>query len=501
METQRPVLSEADQLYCERVAADCLDLLGPGMELTGLALDPRRSGHPAAELSPGDDRLDERGPRPDGHRRSRLAARAARARPDPRGRSSTDRTDEVARGTSVAIARRNSCRRRTSTGRPGSDSKWWGHAIRNQNAHGPRNGHPPDRRLWGKRNVVGVTADRSRIRELARTGRRRPRIARRIALRMADAHPAVGVVGQTGGRCQDHGLQARADSVDRRRRLRGHLQGRVVRVIRGVQCEEAERVRDLVVHGGPAEGRRPAGQAQRRPSMCWTRRARPRRTSRPPGRSRTPRSRRSRSRPGRSSPRSGTRADPATSRSTRSPGSSPRATRTQFRLYGVKGCLERFGEDERSALPGRAHEAPRQEPRAHQDGERIHAIDDAQAYDPKARCAVARSGAGRSDFAPSSFAPTTPTANRCSRSSSAKTSATSASTDRRVPVARPTVPCRFRCCRQGRSGRAADAIREIPGLDRPAEGQEHVGRAQFVRADRGRSSVAGHHARTAEEPR
>lgn len=41
METQRPVLSEADQLYCERVAADCLDLLGPGMELTGLALDRR----------------------------------------------------------------------------------------------------------------------------------------------------------------------------------------------------------------------------------------------------------------------------------------------------------------------------------------------------------------------------------------------------------------------------------------------------------------------------
>ena len=63
METQRPVLSEADQLYFERVAADCLDLLGPGMELTGLALDRRRSGHPAAELSPGDDRLDQRGPR------------------------------------------------------------------------------------------------------------------------------------------------------------------------------------------------------------------------------------------------------------------------------------------------------------------------------------------------------------------------------------------------------------------------------------------------------
>ena len=41
METQTPVLSDADQLYCERVAADCLDLLGPGMELTGLALDRR----------------------------------------------------------------------------------------------------------------------------------------------------------------------------------------------------------------------------------------------------------------------------------------------------------------------------------------------------------------------------------------------------------------------------------------------------------------------------
>ena len=39
METQSPVLSEADRLYFERVAADCLELLGPGMELTGLALD------------------------------------------------------------------------------------------------------------------------------------------------------------------------------------------------------------------------------------------------------------------------------------------------------------------------------------------------------------------------------------------------------------------------------------------------------------------------------
>jgi hypothetical protein len=41
METQTAVLSDADQLYCERVAADCLDLLGPGMELTGLTLDRR----------------------------------------------------------------------------------------------------------------------------------------------------------------------------------------------------------------------------------------------------------------------------------------------------------------------------------------------------------------------------------------------------------------------------------------------------------------------------
>jgi hypothetical protein len=39
MQTQTAVLSDADRVYCERVAADCLDLLGPGMELTGLALD------------------------------------------------------------------------------------------------------------------------------------------------------------------------------------------------------------------------------------------------------------------------------------------------------------------------------------------------------------------------------------------------------------------------------------------------------------------------------
>jgi len=39
MQTQTPVLSDADQVYCERVAADCLDLLGPGIELIGLALD------------------------------------------------------------------------------------------------------------------------------------------------------------------------------------------------------------------------------------------------------------------------------------------------------------------------------------------------------------------------------------------------------------------------------------------------------------------------------
>jgi hypothetical protein len=42
METQTPILSDADQLYIERVAADCLDLLGPGMELTGLVLDRNR---------------------------------------------------------------------------------------------------------------------------------------------------------------------------------------------------------------------------------------------------------------------------------------------------------------------------------------------------------------------------------------------------------------------------------------------------------------------------
>ena len=39
MQTQTAVLSDADQVYFERVAADCLELLGPGMELTGLALD------------------------------------------------------------------------------------------------------------------------------------------------------------------------------------------------------------------------------------------------------------------------------------------------------------------------------------------------------------------------------------------------------------------------------------------------------------------------------
>ena len=39
METDTPVLTDADQLCIERVALDCLDLLGPGMELTGFALD------------------------------------------------------------------------------------------------------------------------------------------------------------------------------------------------------------------------------------------------------------------------------------------------------------------------------------------------------------------------------------------------------------------------------------------------------------------------------
>ena len=49
METQTPVLSEADQLYVERVAADSLDLLGPGVELTGLVLD--RDGEVTFRLS------------------------------------------------------------------------------------------------------------------------------------------------------------------------------------------------------------------------------------------------------------------------------------------------------------------------------------------------------------------------------------------------------------------------------------------------------------------
>ncbi len=49
METLTPVLSDADQLYIERVAADCLEVLGPGMELTGLALD--RHGEVTLRLS------------------------------------------------------------------------------------------------------------------------------------------------------------------------------------------------------------------------------------------------------------------------------------------------------------------------------------------------------------------------------------------------------------------------------------------------------------------
>ena len=49
METQTPVLSDADQHYLERLAEDCLELLGPGMELTGLALE--RDGGVTVRLS------------------------------------------------------------------------------------------------------------------------------------------------------------------------------------------------------------------------------------------------------------------------------------------------------------------------------------------------------------------------------------------------------------------------------------------------------------------
>jgi len=34
-----PIVSDADQLYLERVAEDCAQLLGPGIELDGLELD------------------------------------------------------------------------------------------------------------------------------------------------------------------------------------------------------------------------------------------------------------------------------------------------------------------------------------------------------------------------------------------------------------------------------------------------------------------------------
>jgi hypothetical protein len=49
LETQTPVLSDADQQYLERIVADCLELLGPGIELTGLALD--RDGDVKLRLS------------------------------------------------------------------------------------------------------------------------------------------------------------------------------------------------------------------------------------------------------------------------------------------------------------------------------------------------------------------------------------------------------------------------------------------------------------------
>ena len=266
--------------------------------------------------------------------------------------------------------------------------------------------------------LVRVTADQSRTRGLAGSGHRRSRLGRGVTLSVADAHAAVGVVGQAGGRCQDHGLQGRADRVDRRRGLRGDIQAGVVGVIRGLQLEEAELDRDLVVHGRPAEVGRPARQAQG-VLRCAGSVGQGLDEPRP-----DPDDHLRRGPAEAGHDLQGRLAEGNLERNQHGGDRQAHLDRARGLCDPIpplwrQGLPERLDEDRRPAVRRRAHEAPGQESRAHQDDERIGAIGHAHAYDARRGVRGSRSGAVRptAPSAHSSCAPTTPTASPHSRSS------------------------------------------------------------------------------------
>ena len=227
METQTPVLSDADQLYFERVAADCLDLLGPGMELTGFALD--RDEEVTVRLS---YRLGTAEWTSEGHGPTIIAAHASL-----REQLVLDR---IRVGIRALTAWRSSSRRighdHPPKQLPRSDVNG---ASRNSSHGGVMRSGTRMLTALAMFTLVsagcGASATSSASPPTVQDPRARlqgamlARIARGVTLRMADAHAAVGVVGQAGSRCQGQGLQARADRIDRRRGLRGHVQGGLVR--------------------------------------------------------------------------------------------------------------------------------------------------------------------------------------------------------------------------------------------------------------------------------
>jgi hypothetical protein len=287
--------------------------------------------------------------------------------------------------------------------------------------HRPRHSHLPDPRPRRRRELM---ADRLR---------RHPRHGR--------AHAAVGVVGQAGGRCQDQDYKLELTASTVGVASRSHS-GRLVGSFAGCSAKKPSPADTWSCTVDLLKSERPAWQAQGLLRCAGsvgkaTTNLAPTRTityaAVPP----KPVTTEGRLQKWNSSGSNYVEVDKIAGRA--------RGLRHAVPPLWREGLPQLFGEDERSTLPGRAHEAP---------AKSLELIKTAGGttrsmtlkHRSKARCAVARSGAGRSTH--SSCEPTTPMANPPLRSSSAQTSATSAPTDRRVPVARPTIPCHCRCCRQ-----------------------------------------------------
>ncbi len=314
---------------------------------------------------------------------------------------------------------RNSCRGRTSKGRPGKRQQRWESCDPEPERSRPSRSSPSSAAGCG----ASATSSASPPTSQGPAGSPAVGIADPGSPAASpSAWPTITPLSASwvkpAADAKDHGLQARADRVDRRRGLRGDLQAGLVRVIRGLQREEAELGRDLVVHGRPAEVGRPARQAQgvlRCAGSVGQGLDEPRPD--PDDHLRRGPAEAGDDLQGRLAEGNLERNQHGGDRQAHL--DRARGLRDPIPPLWRQGLPERLDEDRRPTVPGGAHEAPGQESRAHQDDERIDAIGHAHAYDARRGVRGSRSGAVHptAPSAPSSCAPTTPTASPRSRSS------------------------------------------------------------------------------------